>query len=82
MNTQMLIDFMQRLVRQPSPSGEEQAVVQIVINEMQSLGFDKIRVDENGSAIGIIEGMQRRQDTSVRCALRYRGHRPRFNLDH
>ena len=58
MNTQMLIDFMQRLVRQPSPSGEEQAVVQIVINEMQSLGFDKIRVDENGSAIGIIEGMQ------------------------
>jgi putative selenium metabolism hydrolase len=58
MNTQGLIDFTQRLVRQPSLSGEEQAVIQIVINEMGSLGFDKIWVDENGSAIGTIEGMQ------------------------
>ena len=58
MNTQRLIDFTQRLVRQPSLSGEEQALIQIVINEMGSLGFDKVWVDENGSAIGIIEGMQ------------------------
>jgi putative selenium metabolism hydrolase len=53
-----LIDFTQRLVRQPSLSGEEQAVIQIVINEIGSLGFDDIWVDENGSAIGIIEGTQ------------------------
>src|SRR6185436_18996254 len=58
MNTQILIDFAQRLVRQPSLSGEEEAVIQIVMDEMQSLGFDKIWVDENGSAIGIIEGAQ------------------------
>ncbi|MGZ9226676.1 MAG: YgeY family selenium metabolism-linked hydrolase [Anaerolineales bacterium] len=58
MNTQTLIAFTQRLVRQPSLSGEEDAVIQIIINEMGSLGFDKIQVDENGSAIGIIEGMQ------------------------
>ncbi len=58
MNTQRLIDFTQRLVRQPSLSGEEVAVIQIVINEMQSLGFDQIWVDENGSAVGIIEGTQ------------------------
>ena len=58
MNIQMLIDFTQRLVRQSSPSGEEQAVIQIVINEMQSRGFDKVWVDENGSAIGIMEGTQ------------------------
>lgn len=58
MNTQRLVDFTQRLVHQPSLSGEEQAVIQIVINEMGSLGFDKIWVDENGSAIGIMEGTQ------------------------
>src|SRR5687768_10973951 len=58
MNTQRLIDFTQRLVRQPSPSGEEEAVVQIVLAEMGSFGFDKVWVDENGSAIGIIEGTQ------------------------
>ena len=56
MDTQALNDFTQRLIRQPSPSGEEAAVVQIAINEMQSLGFDKIWVDENGSGVGIIEG--------------------------
>lgn len=56
MDTQALIDFTQRLIRQPSPSGEEAAVVQIVIDAMQSLGFDKVLVDENGSGIGIIEG--------------------------
>lgn len=58
MNTQGLIDFTQRLVRQPSLSGEEQAVIQIVLNEMGSLGFDKIWVDENGSVIGIVQGTQ------------------------
>jgi putative selenium metabolism hydrolase len=58
MNTQRLIDFTQRLVRQPSLSGEEKAVIQIVLNEMGSLGFDKVWVDDMGSAIGIVEGKQ------------------------
>ena len=56
MNTQNLIEFTQKLVRQQSLSGEEGAVSQIVLNEMKSLGFDKTWVDENGSVIGIIEG--------------------------
>jgi len=56
MNRQALINFTQRLVRQPSLSGEEAAVIQIVINEMQALGFDTVWVDENGSAIGILAG--------------------------
>ena len=56
MNTQNLIEFTQKLVRQQSLSGEEGAVSQIILNEMKSLGFDKTRVDENGSVIGIIEG--------------------------
>jgi putative selenium metabolism hydrolase len=56
MNTQALIDFTQRLVRQPSPSGEEQTVVQIVADEMRSLGFDEVWTDENGSGVGVIKG--------------------------
>jgi len=56
MNTEQLIDFTQTLVRQPSLSGEEKSVVEIITNEMRALGFDRVRVDKNGSAIGIIQG--------------------------
>jgi len=56
MNKQSLIELTQRLVRQQSLSGEEGAVTQIVVEEMKSLGFDKVWVDENGSAVGVIEG--------------------------
>jgi len=58
MNNQALIEFTQKLVRQQSLSGEEGAVTQIVVDEMNALGFDKVWVDENGSAIGVIEGAQ------------------------
>jgi putative selenium metabolism hydrolase len=56
MNKQALIEFTQRLVRQQSLSGEEGPVTQIVVDEMKALGFDKVWMDENGSAIGVIEG--------------------------
>jgi putative selenium metabolism hydrolase len=56
MNKDELIAFTQRLIRQPSLSGEEGAVTQIVLDEMQRLGFDHAWIDENGSAIGLIEG--------------------------
>ena len=56
MNKQALIEFTQRLVRKQSLSGEEGAVTQIVVDEMNALGFDKVWVDKNGSAIGVIEG--------------------------
>ncbi|HEY5728585.1 MAG TPA: YgeY family selenium metabolism-linked hydrolase [Anaerolineales bacterium] len=58
MSLQALIEFTQRLVRQPSLSGEEEAVTKIIVDEMRTLGFDKVWVDENGSAIGVIEGKQ------------------------
>ncbi|HKI52523.1 MAG TPA: M20/M25/M40 family metallo-hydrolase, partial [Anaerolineales bacterium] len=58
MDKQALIEFTQRLVRQQSFSGEEGPVTQIVVDEMMSLGFDKVWVDENGTAIGVIEGEQ------------------------
>lgn len=56
MNKNALIDFTQRLVRQPSPSCEEGAVTQIVQDEMKRVGFDRVWVDENGSVVGLVEG--------------------------
>lgn len=56
MDKQALIEFTQRLVRQQSFSGEEGPVTQIVVEEMKTLGFDEVRVDGNGSAVGIVEG--------------------------
>jgi putative selenium metabolism hydrolase len=56
MDTERLIQFARALVQRPSPSGEEQAVAQRVEEEMRSLGFDEVYVDENGSVVGIVNG--------------------------
>ncbi len=55
-NTEQLIAFTQMLVREPSPSGQERAVVESVLAEMQMLGFDRAWADVNGNATGVIEG--------------------------
>jgi putative selenium metabolism hydrolase len=56
MNPDRLIAFTQTLVRQRSLSGEEAAVVQIITDEMRALQFDRVWVDANGSAVGVVEG--------------------------
>jgi putative selenium metabolism hydrolase len=56
MNKNELIEFARRLIRQPSPSCEEGPLTQIVLDEMKRLGFDRVWADENGSAVGLIEG--------------------------
>ena len=58
MDIEALIEFTQRIVRQKSLSGEEGAVTQIVVDEMNALGFDKVWVDKYGSAVGMIRGAQ------------------------
>jgi putative selenium metabolism hydrolase len=58
MDVENLIEFAQALVRSKSLSGEEQAVAQRVREEMQILGFDQVYADENGSIIGIIQGVE------------------------
>jgi len=58
MSEDSLIAFAQMLIRQRSLSGEEGAVVELIISEMQRLGFDQIWKDKNGSAIGVIKGTQ------------------------
>jgi putative selenium metabolism hydrolase len=58
MNTERLIAFTQELVRQASPAGQEEAAVKVAEAEMQALGFDQVRIDANGSAVGVINGGQ------------------------
>jgi putative selenium metabolism hydrolase len=58
MDIEHLIEFTQSLVQHPSLSGEEAAVSRRVAEEMRSLGFDAVSVDENGSVIGVIEGAE------------------------
>jgi putative selenium metabolism hydrolase len=56
MNTNDLIAFTQSLIRIPSVSGEEGAVVDAILREMGALGFDRAWRDACGSAVGVISG--------------------------
>ena len=58
MNHDNLVQFARDLVRIPGLSGQESAVAARVQAEMQSLGFDRIWVDANGSVVGVVEGSQ------------------------
>src|SRR3990172_346576 len=53
-----LVEFARALIRQQSLTGEEEPVVQLILAEMQALGFDRAWADANGSAIGEIAGAQ------------------------
>jgi putative selenium metabolism hydrolase len=52
-----LIAFAQRLIRSRSITANEQEVAGIITAEMNTLGFDRIWVDEMGSVIGLVEGV-------------------------
>jgi putative selenium metabolism hydrolase len=56
MDTDRLVAFTQALVRLPSLSGEEEKVAACVLEEMRSLGFDRVDIDANGSVVGVIDG--------------------------
>ncbi len=51
-----LVEFARRLLRTPSPSGEEGDVAALVQEEMRRLGYDEVRADEVGNVIGLIRG--------------------------
>ncbi|MDR3573772.1 MAG: M20/M25/M40 family metallo-hydrolase [Anaerolineaceae bacterium] len=52
------VDFLCRLVQQPSISGREESAVRVVIDEMQRLGFDEVWQDETGSPVGVLQGQR------------------------
>ena len=50
MNAERLIAFTQALVRQRSLTGEEQPVIQLILDEMRALGFDQAQFTEHQTA--------------------------------
>ena len=55
---QNLTAFTQRLIDTNSVTGQEKDVINLILNEMKTLGFERFWTDKNGSAIGMIEGQQ------------------------
>jgi len=51
-----MVDFCRRLIRTPSPSGDEEGVAALIRSEMEALGYDDVVVDGAGNVIGILEG--------------------------
>ena len=51
-----LISFTQRLIQTPSPSRQEAEVSRIYAAELESVGFDEVRVDTLGNVTGIMKG--------------------------
>lgn len=50
------IAFAQDLIRTPSPSGSEEKVARRILQEMEALGFQEVRLDRAGNAVGVIRG--------------------------
>lgn len=51
-----MIEFCQRLIRQPSMPGEEGPLAQLVKAEMERLGYDDVWIDRAGNVIGVLRG--------------------------
>jgi putative selenium metabolism hydrolase len=51
-----LIKFCQELIRTPSLSGQEKACAELVYEEMNRLGYDKVMTDPAGNVIGVLRG--------------------------
>ena len=50
------VEFLQRLIRTQSMPGEEGALADLVVEEMDGLGYDEVRIDEAGNVIGLVRG--------------------------
>jgi putative selenium metabolism hydrolase len=51
------IQFLQELIRTPSPSWDEAAAAELVATKMRGIGFDEVDVDELNDATGVIKGV-------------------------
>lgn len=50
------IAFAQKLIQTPSISGNERDVADLLIAEMEKLGYDQVFRDDMGNVVGIVEG--------------------------
>jgi acetylornithine deacetylase/succinyl-diaminopimelate desuccinylase-like protein len=51
-----MIDFAQKGIRCPSLPGEERAFAQLVLKELQTLGYEATCVDDWGNVMGMVRG--------------------------
>ncbi|MCJ7630111.1 MAG: YgeY family selenium metabolism-linked hydrolase [Longimicrobiales bacterium] len=58
MNPDRLVGFAKALVQEPSLSCQEEKVARLVEKEMIALGFDEVTLDDHGSVIGVIRGVE------------------------
>ena len=66
-----MIDFAQRAVQTPSLSGEEKGMADLMLAELEKLGYDEVFRDDWGNVVGIVKG------TEPGPVIMYNGH-----LDH
>src|SRR5688572_28654433 len=71
-----MVAFTQRLIRTVSLPAEEGEIAKVVASEMQTLGYDKVWIDEIGSVIGFI-GATGQESGRVRRSIMLNTH-----LDH
>jgi len=63
-----MIDLAQRIIRCPSLTGEEENVSEILLSELQKLGYDEAFRDDWGNIVGIVRG------TEPGPTIMYNGH--------
>lgn len=66
---QNALAFAQDLIRIPSLSGKEEDVARRIVQEMEALEYDEIRVDRLGSIVGIIRGSGGGAPVMLSCHL-------------
>ena len=55
-NRENCIEFFQQIIAIPSPSYEEKAVAEFLVEKMKGFGYDEAYVDELSDAMGVIKG--------------------------
>ena len=53
-----LVSFAQALVREHSPSGDENKAAALVVDQMRALKFDQVSTDELGNVVGVLHGVE------------------------
>ena len=66
---QTSLAFAQDLVRIPSLSGQEGEVAKRIKEEMETLGFDHVRMDRMGNVIGVIKGTSGGPPVMLNCHM-------------
>lgn len=68
-----VVEFLQELIRIPSPPGEEEEAARRVAEEMEGLGYDEVDTDAAGNVVGRIRGAGEAPDVMLNAHLDHVG---------